>query len=326
MTHLFCKFAKNTRLMDKPNERSMHSIPTIRGGGAIFIGLSVLSLPFISYFSKVPLNELTFFILSICLLAGVSFIDDLFQLSAKSRLAIQCLVGLIVALFLRPEILDLMLFPITNSFLIFLFLLVAVIWSINHFNFMDGMDGFCALQALFILVSYALFLNQNPDAIAYQQYCMVLGVGLLGFLIFNFPPARLFMGDVGSASLGLISFMIAVTAQKQFNIPLGYWFVLNGLFLFDATITLIRRALNKEKCFSAHKKHAYQRLKQQGVSTRVILLGQAIVNLLFLSLIFLVVKNEIDFLALFGLQFLILISIYTLIEIKHPMFAINVSR
>lgn len=197
----------------------------------------------------------------------------------------QISVALLVALFMRPEVLDLGFFSITSPFIVVPFLFLSMLWSINHFNFMDGIDGFCTLQALFLFLSYALLFDLYKAPI-YEAFCLVLIFSLLGFLLFNFPPAKLFMGDVGSATLGLIVFCIAIIAQEKYQIPLLYWFMLNALFLFDATVTLVRRILQKEKWLSPHKKHAYQRLKQLGVNTPVILLGQAIINGSFLILVY----------------------------------------
>lgn len=316
---LFCVLAQNTRLMDKPNNRSLHLIPTIRGGGVVFIGLSLASLPILCYYTHTPLGDQYILLISIILLATISFFDDLYCLSAKPRFLVQCLVALLIALFMRPEKLDFILFSLANPYLIIAFLFFAVIWAINHFNFMDGLDGFCASQAIFLLAAYAFFLSFHP-ALIYQDFCLVLISSLLGFLIFNFPPAKIFMGDVGSASLGLITFSIAVIAQQKYQIPILYWFLLNSLFLFDATLTLVRRILKKEKWFAPHRKHAYQRLKQFGVSSRMILLGQIVINVVFLLLVLLFQENKLNLMLLILLQLGIMWLIYSLIEKRFPMF------
>lgn len=305
--------------MDKPNERSMHILPTVRGGGLIFIGLSLITIVFLCYTKHSLPFALLILLAGLVLLAGVSFMDDLYQLSAKSRFIVQCLVALSILLFMRPEQLDFLFFTLTNSYLIGVFLFFAVIWSINHFNFMDGLDGFCASQALFLLINYVYFLN-SPSAVLYQDFCWILVLNLSVFLMFNFPPAKMFMGDVGSASLGLVTFAIAVIAQQQFNVPIVYWFVLNGLFLFDATVTLSRRILNKEKWFAPHRKHAYQRLKQFGWSARMILFGQLALNCFFLLLLLLVQHHQLHWMFLLLLQVGMLSFVYLLIERSFPMF------
>ena len=232
---------------------------------------------------------------------------------------IQCLVALLISVFIRTEILDFGLFTFSTQYLIVPFLFFAVIWAINHFNFMDGLDGFCASQALFLFVAYALLFGFH-NAMLYQDFCFVLIFSIIGFLTFNFPPAKLFMGDIGSASLGLITFGIAVIAQQKYQIPILYWFLLNGLFLFDATVTLIRRIINKEKWFAAHRKHAYQRLKQFGVDTRVILLGQIVINSSFLIGVLLFHFNKLGLGMLLLFFFGLILAVYLLIERLFPMY------
>lgn len=318
LTKVFCVVAKNTLLVDKPNERTLHSKPTVRGGGLVFIGLSLFFLPLICWMNQTALSEQLVLITCIILLAGVSFIDDLYHLSVRIRFLIHSLVAVLIALFMQPEQLDFILFSITNSVFIFLFLFFIVIWAINHFNFMDGLDGFCASQAVFLCIGYALFFALQGAAF-YQDFCLILAFSLVGFLVFNFPPAKIFMGDVGSASLGLITFSMALIAQQKYDIPILYWFMLNALFLFDSTITLLRRMLNKENWFAPHKKHAYQRLKQLGMDSRFILSGQAGLNGLFLLFVILSYEQRINIGVLLLVQMSILITLYYRIDKRYPM-------
>ncbi|HAT8392497.1 TPA: glycosyl transferase, partial [Legionella pneumophila] len=286
LTKLFALFAQHTKLIDIPNERNLHSRPTVRGGGLVFIGLSLFCWFFICNSQFFLTLDQFIFSTAIIFIATISFIDDFYNLSVTIRFFFQCLIAFLIVIFILPSQLDFGLFLFENTYLIAFFLFFAVIWAINHFNFMDGLDGFCASQAIFLLAAYALFFN-SAGSLIYQDFCLILISSLAGFLIFNFPPAKIFMGDVGSASLGLITFFIAIIAQKNYQIPILYWFILNSLFLFDSTVTLIRRIIKHEKWFSPHKKHAYQRLKQLGINSRFILLGQTIINgSLFLSVIF----------------------------------------
>lgn len=319
LTKVFCLLADNTRLMDKPNERSMHSRPTIRGGGLVFIGLPLMLLPLLCYFYNVSVSHFGVLILSTLVLAIVSFWDDLYQLSVKPRIIVQSLVALLIAVFMRPDNLDFGLFSLTTPLLTIPVLFITVLWAINHFNFMDGLDGICALQAAFIFSAYAVLFGL-VSAFLYQDFCLILIGSLLGFLVYNFPPARLFMGDIGSATLGLLVFCIALLAQQQLHIPIIYWFMLNALFLFDATITLIRRFLKKEKWSAPHRKHAYQRLKQSGWSNRKILFFQFLSNTFFLLLVLMVDARPYLLMPALAVQMCYLSAIYCLIERKMPMF------
>ncbi|MCW8466708.1 glycosyltransferase family 4 protein [Legionella pneumophila] len=317
-TKLFCGIAQNSKLIDKPNDRTLHLKPTVRGGGIVFIGLSLLILPFIWYFTGTFYKESVFLLLSILLTAGVSFFDDIYDLPIKIRLGVQCIVAFILAVFIRPEKLDFILFSVSHYYIIIPFIFFMVIWAINHFNFMDGLDGFCALQAIYLLACYFILFNVH-HALAYQEFCWILICSLVGFLIFNFPPAKLFMGDIGSASLGLIIFSMALIAQQKYQIPIIYWFMLNSLFLFDSTITLLRRIVNKERWFTPHRKHAYQRLKQFGMDTRLILLAQLLMNGLIGCLVLLSWTQKVTILCALLMLTLILLSYYFIVERIYPM-------
>lgn len=319
LTKVFCRLAQDTRLMDKPNGRSMHSKPTIRGGGLVFIGLALLSLPLLAYLTQTAFLNQWVLMLCIVLVASVSFLDDLYHLSVKPRFLVQAVAALLIALFIRPEQLNFGLFSISYPVLIIPFVFVLALWAINHFNFMDGLDGFCASQALFLFAAYAVLFALHGAAF-YQGFCLVLSCSLIGFLIFNFPPAKLFMGDIGSATLGLITFCIALIGQQQYEIPILYWFMLNGLFLFDATCTLIRRIIKKEKWSTPHRKHAYQRLRQSGITVRMILLGQVLINSSFFLFVSLLNMRVFDSGLLILLQMGVIFLIYYLIEKIFPMF------
>ena len=321
MLQVFRVLARNTRLMDIPNERSLHAHPIIRGGGVVFIGLFLCSFPFIGYQDPSHLKEWLVFMMSTFILALVSFLDDFYCLSAKLRFLVQVLASLLIVLFIRPDHLDFFICSITNQYVIGAGLFITLIWATNHFNFMDGLDGFCAMQSLFLLAAYLVFFSFKSSLMP-QNLCWVLACSLVGFLIFNFPPAKLFMGDVGSASLGFIIFVLAIIGQKNYQIPIIYWFILNGLFLFDATITLLRRVWHKEKWFIAHKKHAYQRLRQFGWSSKRILLGQFALNTLFFVLALLHHHAILHLSSVVFMQLAMMMGVYFFIERCFPMYRI----
>lgn len=319
ITKLFCYAAQNSRLMDKPNERSSHTVPKVRGGGLVFISLSLGVLPFLAYATQTPFYTVAGFIVCSALIAFISLMDDIYNLSAKVRFITQLLVSVALLVILKPNYLDFIWFGVSNKIFLIPFLILSIIWAINHFNFMDGLDGFCALQSIFLFFSYALLFH-FVNATMFEGFCWVMVSNLLGFLIFNFPPARLFMGDIGSATLGFISFYIALVAQQKFQIPILYWFILNGLFLFDSTITLLRRIAKKEKWYSPHKKHAYQRLHQLGISSPLILWGQLFMNAFFLLLVILLQFQVFNVFWVILLSLGLMISVYLCIEKHHPMY------
>jgi UDP-N-acetylmuramyl pentapeptide phosphotransferase/UDP-N-acetylglucosamine-1-phosphate transferase len=318
LTKLYCYLADDTPLMDKPNQRSSHLAPTVRGGGLVFIGLLLIMVPFIAYEQALPLVEGAILFTGIFSIAAVSFIDDFYHLSIKPRLFAQSAAAIVFSLYFFPEQLDLGLFVLHGQVVITLFIVITILWGINHFNFMDGIDGLCASQAIFLLLTYAVLFNSN-EAIFYEYLCLFLTFNLMGFLFFNFPPAKLFMGDVGSATLGFITLTLAVVGQSRYSIPFWYWFILNSLFLFDSTVTLIRRILNHEHWASPHRKHAYQRLKLMGVNNRLILLGQLCINCLMFLMVLCASRWHIPAFILLIVSLLLLSFVYLTIEKYYPM-------
>ena len=317
-TQIYRQQLMGSRLMDIPNARSMHATPIIRGGGLVFILLGLSSLPLLGYLTQTSWHDYFPLAMAIVAVAGISFADDLYHLSARMRFAVHGFAALLITGFMMPDYLNMGFVVLTHVWWMRIFVFLCILWAINHFNFMDGLDGFCAMQAFFLFSSYAVLFMLYGNTF-YQGFCMALSASILGFLFFNFPPAKLFMGDVGSATLGLISFSLALIGQQD-HIPLYYWFVLNGLFLFDATITLLRRIAYGEKWSTPHRKHAYQRLRQMGVSVKGILSGQLLINAFFLLGVVLLFTEKFSVITLFSLQIAAILVIYYFVEKKFPMY------
>jgi len=143
----------------------------------------------------------------------------------------------------------------------------AIVWSINLFNFMDGIDGLAAAQAIFVFGAAVLLLT-DADAMSDAKLPLVaIAAASAGFLIWNFPPAKIFMGDVGSGFLGFAVAAGAVLTARHGPISLWTWLVLNGSFVSDATTTLLMRLAHRQRAYEAHRSHAYQR--RPGDGTRI---------------------------------------------------------
>jgi Fuc2NAc and GlcNAc transferase len=245
-------------LVSTVTERSSHTVPTPHGGGIAvaitwFIGLIYLYL-------NEQINSVLFFALIIgAIIAVVGLIDDIVELSPKTRMTIFILVG-IMGLYIIGglKILTLGLFDIYNPIITSAFAILLILWYINLTNFIDGINGYLGTKFLFL--GFAGFLLFS------DSHFLILIVAILGFLYWNFGKAKIFMGDVGSTLLG---YNIAIFTIYYANIEptnLWIWITLYGVFWFDATLTLVRRKLNKEKLSQAHRKYAYQRLTQAGWS------------------------------------------------------------
>tara|TARA_Y100000813_G_scaffold193546_1_gene172957 strand:+ start:743 stop:1663 length:921 start_codon:yes stop_codon:yes gene_type:complete len=228
---------------DFPNQRSLHDKPVARGGGIVFLLISIVTLPFSGFYS----------IFLFLPLALVSFLDDLFSISPKIRYLIHfSSVFLILITNFNFFLLDK---PILN-FLIYLILLLIGTSIINFSNFMDGINGL--LTSTIAITFINVILIKNP----FHLY-PILG-SLLVFYFFNKTPAKVFMGDIGSTFLGALLFLEIISAR---SLTESFMILAVSLPIFiDAFSCVIRRFLNGDNIFKAHKKHLYQRLVSAGYS------------------------------------------------------------
>ncbi len=280
LTYFIKNYAIKKSLVAKVNERSSHTVPTPHGGGIAiavtwFIGLSYL------FFVGEISSSLYYALMFGVIISVVSYLDDLYELSPKLRLLTQACVALGGMWALGGlQVIDFGLFSIENQVVTNLFAFFMIIWFINLYNFLDGIDGYAGSEALFLgLAGFVLFGG---------AHFLVLVVSVLGFLVWNWHRAKIFMGDVGSTLLGYNVAIFTIYYADQDGVNLWVWIILFGLFWFDATLTLFRRYKNGEKLSQAHKKHAYQRLTQAGWPHDKVVLSSMGVNIvLFCSVYFL---------------------------------------
>lgn len=272
------------QLLDHPNERSSHTQATPRGAG---LGLLAVLLPaWVLLTFLVPAQEGTGEIArwlipgGALLLAGVSFLDDLRGLSQTIRLLVQA-VGVITAVqFLPAPVFQGLLSPLLDTTLAVLIWL----WFINLFNFMDGIDGITGVESIGIGVGiYAIGAVLLPVAAIHGQ-ALVIAATMIGFLVWNWHPARIFLGDVGSIPLGfLLGWLLLDLAAS------GLWqaaLILPLYYLADASLTLLRRLLRGAVIWRAHREHCYQQAVQRGRSHAAVSGAIAFTNLLLVGLAF----------------------------------------
>lgn len=233
--------------IDIPNARSLHSIPTPRFGGiAIMAGITIASVT----------NLMFWWVLLIAIiLTLLSALDDFRGLSPFVRLTGHLACSFAFCFYALPD------YPLWQMGL----LALCLTWMINLFNFMDGSDGLAGGMGLFGFLAYGIcaFLGQKT---ALFIFCMSISASCLGFLCFNFAPAKVFMGDAGSVPLGFLSAAIGILGALN-----GVWEIwlpvaVFSPFIIDATVTLFKRIYRGEKIWLAHKQHYYQRLIQMGMS------------------------------------------------------------
>jgi len=263
LTRMFMNPSSFLHIIDHPNERSLHVTPIPRAGGvaiiaAFFIGAGIAEL----LFDTVVSLALLFCAL---LVAAVSLVDDCYSLSAALRFVIHfCAAMLLLANGYTLSALELPGFlwqwPEYVSFVVSCFFIV---WAINLYNFMDGMDGFAAGMAIVGFSCFAI-LGWQADHQGFMVANLVLVGAVSGFLWFNFPPAKIFMGDVGASTLGFCMAAFSLWASVDKIFPIWVAVLVFSPFIVDATITLVRRALAGERVWEAHKSHFYQRLVQLG--------------------------------------------------------------
>lgn len=275
LTFSIKQIALKKSLLAIPNERSSHDAPTPYGGGIAIAMTWFLGLIYLLTCKEIDTQLfqalMVGFILSI-----VSFMDDLYEVSPRKRLLIQAIVGG-MGLYLLGGLsqIDMGLFVIENHILTNGIAFLGILWFINLYNFLDGIDGYAGSEAVFLGLAGWFLWGGN--------YFLVLIASVLGFLVWNWPKAKIFMGDVGSTLLGYNVAIFAVYSQNH-GTSILVWLILFGVFWFDATLTLARRYRNHEKLSCAHKKHAYQRVAQSGWSHQKIVIGSMVLNMVLVIL------------------------------------------
>ncbi len=261
-------------VLDMPVHRSLHVTPVPRSGGVAIV-LSVLCCVALAWsIGWLPVEgAVVWWGGAALLLAVTGMVDDRWGLSAGLRLLIQLLAALLLLTSgwtlqkLHLPGLELAL----PDPLAWLSSILFLLWMINLYNFMDGMDGFSGGMAVIGFLAYA-WLGWQAGDLSFTLLALIIAGASLGFLLFNFPPARIFMGDAGAPVLGLMAAALALWAEAEDLFPLWVSLLIFSVFIVDATFTLLRRLLRGEKIWQAHRQHVYQRVVLRGWShTRTVL-------------------------------------------------------
>ncbi|MBA2655632.1 MAG: glycosyltransferase family 4 protein [Tatlockia sp.] len=282
LTWALHRFRLSSMMLDVPNHRSSHVNPTPRGGGLAFVFCFSLALIFlwnyklIGFLPAISLLGTSFFI------AFIGFMDDLHGVSVEWRL-LGHFIAASLALYGLGGMAEINLFywTLPAGLLTSAMAVLYLVWLLNLYNFMDGIDGLAAIEAITVCIGGALlyyFLNQPMAAIL----PLTLAVSVAGFLIWNFPPARIFMGDAGSGFLGFVLGLLSIQAAIIETNFFWAWLILLGVFIVDATVTLLRRIIQGEVIFEAHRSHAYQHASRFYGRHRPVTLAVLVINLLWL--------------------------------------------
>jgi Fuc2NAc and GlcNAc transferase len=268
------------RMVDVPNHRSLHCGSTPRGGGIIIAFMLLLAL---GWAGLVSLTPAVFIVLALLLLAwtALGWGDDVYDFSARFRFAVQFALA-IVAVAALGWVNQLVLSPqltISLGWWGAVLSVFGIVWMANLYNFMDGMDGLAASQAIVAGTTLAFwFITQGSTELAIV--CAVLAAASYGFLWHNWRPAAIFMGDVGSVSLGAFFALMLIIGANRFDIPILSGVLLLFTFISDATLTFAWRLSRGEKVWQAHNRHFYQRLAHLGYPHSSIVIGYIMYMLL----------------------------------------------
>jgi len=272
LTGYLCSPAAWLRLLDQPNERSLHLTPTPRTGGLSILGsllVGVVVYHLVLLHGKDSVTNL-WFIGAAAVIGVVSFWDDRANLPPGVRFGVHCLTAIATVLGTGLAITEIS-FPLLGSYSLGLIgvplAILFLIWMTNLYNFMDGMDGFAGGMTVlgFGFLGYMALKGGQPG-LAVLSFLIVGATG--GFLIYNMPPARIFMGDVGSAPLGFLAGVLSLKGVQEQAVDFWVPLLLFSPFIVDATTTLLQRLFRGEKVWQAHREHYYQRLVLSGWSHR----------------------------------------------------------
>ncbi len=270
---LLVRFYARHHLLDIPNHRSSHQLPTPRGGGLGIVVAFYAVLLFLFFTGRIE-SPWFYALLASLLVAGIGFWDDHQSLAARWRLLVHLGAAMLAVFFLGGQL--------TTQFSGLMTLLLSVfflVWSLNLFNFMDGIDGIASSEAVFVSVvlgGLMWFINSDLALVA-----LVLAASSMGFLILNWPTAKIFMGDIGSGFLGFVIALLILIYSQVSTVFLPIGLIVFSVFIVDATMTLITRFLRGEKWYQAHCSHAYQHAARQYGHLKVLLMVW-VINLFWL--------------------------------------------
>lgn len=275
-------YALKREVLDVPNGRSAHTLPTPRGGGLAFVIAALLVLPSIEYAGFLTENGSAALVSAGVFIAILGFLDDHTDVSSFVRLMGHFLAA-VSALFWvggMPPI-HFGSFVIPSSIILDIVVVLYLVWLTNLYNFMDGINGLAGAEAFCVCVGMAL-IYYCMDERGLMVVPMTLAASVAGFICWNFPRAKIFMGDAGSGFLGFIFGVLSIQAALV-NLNLFWaWVILLGVFIVDATYTLLCRLLRFEKVYQAHSMHAFQHAARRFNSHEPVTIGVALINVFWL--------------------------------------------
>lgn len=258
LTHVLRRYALHKSLLDIPNGRSSHTLPTPRGGGVAIVISYLVALVWMLWAGLMGRDLFLAMFGAGALIAALGFLDDHGHIAARWRL-LGHFFAAAWALFWLGGLPAISVFGMTLDPGLIVNVLTAfyLVWLLNLYNFMDGIDGIASVEAICVCVGAAIIYALSGVA-TLVWLPILLACAVAGFLYWNFPPAKIFMGDAGSGFLGIMLGCLSLQGAWISSQFLWVWLILLGVFIVDATVTLIRRLVRGDKVYEAHRSHAYQ--------------------------------------------------------------------
>jgi Fuc2NAc and GlcNAc transferase len=245
-------------VMDVPNQRSSHSVPTPRGGGVAIVISSSMAYMVLAALGLLEFHWFMALVGGGLGVAVIGYLDDRSTVGVAARFAVHIGAAVWAASWVGGiEQIQLGDYVYSMPHMGYVITILAIVWVLNLFNFMDGIDGIAGAQSTFVALmggAIAWVCGLQSSAIAAS---LVIAAASLGFLRWNWPPAKIFMGDAGSGYLGFVLAVLALGSSRESPKLMVTWLILGGLFFVDATVTLLRRLARGERVYQAHRSHAY---------------------------------------------------------------------
>ena len=257
---IFYRYNNIPNLIDVPNSRSSHASPTLKGGGVVIMFTFIAFLMGLYYLDILSSKIYLDLVMCSCVIGLVGFMDDIKEVNPRIRLVIHFLTAAIGLYLLNGFKEVLFLGDTVNLGLLGNVLaMIYIVWFLNLYNFMDGIDGIASLQAITVCGAFTFINFWIFPSFDLWKVSLLFTSCILGFLYWNFPKAKIFLGDTGSGFIGLFLALFSIEASNNQPVLLWVFLILMSVFLVDATLTLFYRIYNNEVIFKAHSSHAYQK-------------------------------------------------------------------
>ncbi len=258
LTGAYRQLALRTHIMDVPVSRSAHTVPTPVGGGLVIVVLFLLGASHYALTGLISFKE-GMALVGALVVGAVGLLDDIKEIRISFRIGLQLASAIWVVWWLGevPPV-DVLFWSVDSTWVLNLLAILALVWLLNLYNFMDGIDGLAGIELVFVNVM-SLILVITSDGGSVELLSRLLAVLGIGFLVWNWAPAKIFMGDVGSGFIGFTLGIIAIISLQQGSMTVWTWLILLGVFITDATVTLVKRYLAGEPWYLGHATHAYQK-------------------------------------------------------------------